>query len=447
MKYSRILQIGAGRSASAMISYLAQSSLENNWTYTIIDSNESMLQEVKLHHPNIETGLLNSKKNDGWAKYIANHDVVISMLPAFMHPQVAKYCLVHNKHLFTASYVSPEMRQMQKDVEQKGLLFLNECGLDPGLDHMSAMKIIDELKQKGAKITAFESFCGGLVAPESDNNPWNYKFSWNPRNVVLAGQGMSTFIHGGHYKIIPYHRLFERTDHFEIPGYGHFEGYANRDSLLYQSLYQLEGIDTLYRGTLRRPGYCSAWNFFVQLGLTDDTFQLNPSMVTTRRQFIQQFLPETYMENWHEYVQMLLPQTNWLDLKEKLDFIKIFDDIPLGFSEPFTAAQALQSILEQHWVLGNQDRDLVVMIHLIDYQLNGVKNQIKSYLVHEGEDPINTAMAKTVGLPLAIAVKLFVLGEANASGVQIPVSPQWYLPILKEMERLGVGFKEEYYSW
>jgi saccharopine dehydrogenase-like NADP-dependent oxidoreductase len=169
---------------------------------------------------------------------------------------------------------------------------MNEIGLDPGIDHMSAMKIIDDIREQGGKIILFESFCGGLVAPESDNNLWNYKFTWNPRNVVLAGQGgTAKFLHEGNYKYIPYNMLFRRTEFMEVEGYGRFEGYANRDSLKYRSVYGLEDAKTLYRGTLRRVGFSKAWNIFVQLGMTDDSYIMEDSENMSYRDFINAFLP------------------------------------------------------------------------------------------------------------------------------------------------------------
>lgn len=238
------------------------------------------------------------------------------MLPAFLHPVVAKDCLDLGKHFFTASYESEELRTIKPDIEAKGLLFLNECGLDPGIDHMSAMKIIHEASAKGEKILSFKSYCGGLLAPESEDNPWKYKFTWNPRNVVLAGQGASRYIEKGELKFVPYHRLFKRLETINFPGLGDFDGYPNRDSLSYRQVYELENIPTMLRGTLRRAGFCKAWDIFVQLGMTDDSFQMEMPVNSTLRQFLNAFLPYHAELNVEEKLAEAIPDLDFPILKK-----------------------------------------------------------------------------------------------------------------------------------
>jgi len=442
MELTRILQIGAGRSSAPMIQVLAKISIEQNWQYTIIDSNPDLLNDLKHEFTNVHISPLQSQDSSEWESYIASHDVVISMLPAFLHPTVAKFCLRYKKHLFTASYISPEMKALNPQVTKQGLLFMNECGLDPGIDHMSAQKIIDDLHRKGARIIGFESYCGGLVAPESDNNPWNYKFSWNPRNVVLSGQGMSTFYHHNQLKTIPYHQLFDRIDEIEIPGYGMFEGYANRDSTSYEEVYGLKNLETLYRATLRKVNYCRAWNFFVQLGLTDNTLKLSPQKIKTRKDLFALVLSDSTVENWVEEAKKLVPRANLEDLVQKINFLQLTSDIELGMKAEFTPAEALQSILEKHWVLAPGDRDMIAMVHLFKYELEGQIHHLKSYLVLEGKDQTHTAMATTVGLPIAFAVESFMKGEVKDVGVKIPVKEGWYQPILQKLESYGVNFNE-----
>jgi saccharopine dehydrogenase-like NADP-dependent oxidoreductase len=442
MEFTRILQIGAGRSTAPMIQALSNSAFENRWQYTVIDANNHLLAEIKEQNPNIYAEVLPTTDPKAWESFIASHDVVISMVPAFLHLVVAKFCLAHKKHLFTASYVSSEMNALNEQVEKDGLLFMNECGLDPGIDHMSAQRIIDDLHRKGATIHGFESYCGGLVAPECDNNPWNYKFSWNPRNVVMAGQGMSTFIHHHQLKTISYHQLFDRIDEIEIPGYGIFEGYANRDSTSYEKIYGLSNLETLYRGTLRKKNFCRAWNFFVQLGLTDDNLILSPQKIKTRKDLFALVLSDSGVEKWVDEAKKLVPRTEINDLIAKINFLKLTEEIDLGFEKEFSPAQALQSILEKHWVLASGDRDMIAMVHLFKYELNGEFHQLKSYLVLEGKDQIYTAMATTVGLPIAFAVEIFMKGEVKDAGVKIPVHAQWYQPILQKLESYGVVFNE-----
>jgi saccharopine dehydrogenase (NAD+, L-glutamate forming) len=372
-------------------------------------------------------------------------DLVISMLPARFHPLVAGSCVKFSKNLLTASYETKELKSLEEEVTRKGLFFLNECGLDPGLDHMSAMKLIDCIKNQGHKLLSFESFTGGLVAPESDDNPWHYKFSWNPRNVVLAGQdGPAKFIQNGKYKYIPYNRLFRRTELIEIENYGEFEGYANRDSLKYIEKYNLHGIPTIYRGTLRRPGYCRAWNVFVQLGATDDSYFMEDVENMTYREFINSFLyyhPTDSVE-LKLYHYMHIDQDS--DIIGKLKWLGIFDNTKIGLKRA-TPAQILEHILKQKWQLLPGEKDLVVMWHKFVYREKGSEKPVKltSSLVVKGDDDQQTAMAKTVGLPLGIAAKLVLTGKIKLSGMYIPTHPGIYHPILNELEQHGIVFSEK----
>src|SRR5690606_20640875 len=287
-----ILLIGAGKSTSYLLQYLLQNAEKENLHILVGDKDPNNAIELLNNHPlstAIKLDIFNEQQR---VNVIKKADLVISMLPARYHIEVAKDCLAYGKNLVTASYVSPEMQQLNQQVKNKGLIFLNEIGVDPGVDHMSAMKVIDEIRAKGGKILLFESFTGGLVAPQSDSNLWNYKFTWNPRNVVVAGQGgTAKFIQEGNFKYIPYHKLFRRTEVLDIEGYGKFEVYANRDSLKYRSAYGLEDALTLSRGSIRRVGFSKAWNMFVQLGMTDDTYTLDNSEHMTYRAFVNSFLP------------------------------------------------------------------------------------------------------------------------------------------------------------
>lgn len=434
-----ILLIGAGRSANTLIQYLLQHADAYDWQITIGDQ---------------QVGLVKRKVGNGSARVIefdVHHvaqrereikqaDLVISMLPAHLHLEVAKACLRFGKHLVTASYVSPEMKAMDHDVREAGLLFLNEIGLDPGLDHLSAMEVIDQIRAEGGEMLNFESFTGGLLAPESEQgNPWKYKFTWNPRNVVLAGQGIVKFIQEGRYKYIPYHRLFRRTELIDIPGLGRFEGYANRDSLKYLDVYNLRGIPTIYRGTLRRPGFCQAWDVFVQLGCTDDSYVMEDTENMTHRQYINSFLkyePEEPVElKLMHYLN--LPQDS--EIMERLEWLGMFEDKPLGLKNA-TPAQCLQHILEHRWVLNPDDRDMIVMYHQFIYRLKDQIIKKISYTSVKGDDTHHTAMAKTVGLPLAIATKLILNGQLKAKGVLIPTTPEIYRPVLHELEAMGITF-------
>lgn len=440
-----ILILGAGRSSSSLIRYLLEHSSEEQWRVTVADVSAESAQKKTGNHPNsraIAFDILNDLHRRG---EIGRADLVISMLPAFMHPVVARDCIHFKKHMVTASYVSDEMTALDADAKKAGLVLMNEIGVDPGIDHLSAMRVIDEVREAGGKFIRFESFTGGLIAPESDNNPWHYKFTWNPRNVVIAGQGPAVkFIQNERYKYIPYHRLFRRTEIIEVEGVGKFEGYANRDSLKYRDVYNLHDIPTIYRGTLRRQGFCRAWDLFVQLGATDDSYVIEGSADMTHRDFINSFL--SYHR--HNTVEMKLMHYLHLDqddveLMDKLTWLGIFEQTPIGLPHDSTPAQILQHILEKKWTLEPHDKDMIVMLHKFDYELEGKSCYRESYMVTTGEDQTYTAMAKTVGLPVAIASKMILNSKFTKPGVHIPVMREIYEPVLEELEKYGIGFKEK----
>ncbi|MFV0238410.1 MAG: saccharopine dehydrogenase family protein [Flavobacteriales bacterium] len=440
----KILIIGAGRSSFSLIQYLLNQSESEKLQIIVGDFSLENAQHKVQNHPNGKAIFLNILDENSRKKAIQSVDIVISMLPARFHIEVAKDCLTYSKNMVTASYISNEMKALNKEVESKGLIFMNEIGLDPGIDHMSAMKVLDEIREKGGKMLLFESFTGGLIAPVSDTNLWNYKFTWNPRNVVLAGQGGSAkFIQEGKYKYIPYHKLFRRTEILKIDGYGKFEGYANRDSLKYRSLYGLDTIPTLYRGTIRKVGFSRAWNVFVQLGMTDDTYILEGSEDMSYRDFINSFLPY----NPHDSVELKLRSYLKIDqddtLWEKLEELDLFNgNKKVGLKEA-TPAQVLQKILADKWSLNPGDKDMIVMLHKFGYELRGKSFQVESSMVIEGDDSNYTAMAKTVGLPVAIATLGILNKKITTPGVQLPIKKEVYMPILKELENYGILFKEK----
>ena len=439
-----ILIIGAGRSATSLIRYLLERSVAENLFVTIGDISETAAQRFTLNHSHARGIQLDVFNETQRKEAVAKSDLVISMLPARYHFEVAKDCIEFGKHMVTASYISKEMRSLDEAAREKGLVLMNEIGLDPGIDHMSAMQVIDRIREQGGKMLLFESFCGGLIAPESDDNLWSYKFTWNPRNVVLAGQGgAAEFIQEGKFKYIPYHRLFRRTEFINIEGYGKFEVYANRNSLQYQSVYGLDNILTLYRGTIRRVGYSKAWNMFVQLGMTDDNYVIPDSENLSYREFTNLFLAYSPTDT----VELKLRYALNIDqddlMWEKLVELDIFnDEKTIGIKEA-TPAMALQKILEDKWTLAPEDKDMIVMYHKFGYKLNGKKHQIDSHMALIGEDQTHTAMAKTVGLPVAIAALKILNGEITTAGVQLPIAKEVYGPILKELEENGIIFKEE----
>ncbi len=430
----KILVLGAGRSSTHLIEYLIQQQTEWNIAVRVGDAAVSLAQEKVGDAKEAEVFQLDANDHNQLVAEVSNCTLVISMLPAFMHPTVAKICLDLGKHLITPSYVSPEMKQLHDEAVSKGLYFLNEMGVDPGIDHMSAMRIIENLKGRGCKVSAFYSLTGGLIAPASDNNPWNYKVTWNPRNIVMAGSGSPAhFREQGKDKLIPYHRLFSEKLEIEIPKYGAFEGYANRDSMSYEDLYGLHGVETLYRGTLRRKGFCDAWNALIQMGMTDDTRVLDWTGMTMS-DFTQIFLPK----HSKEYLSSITtPETLF-----KLQWLGLWDITPVPI-EKGSPAQVIQALVEDRWALDPMDCDMIAMCHIFEFEENGKKKQLRSFMVHEGADAKYTAMSATVGLPMALAVPYILNDVWKSKGVIWPVDQEVYNPILNQLSELGVHFIEE----
>jgi saccharopine dehydrogenase (NAD+, L-glutamate forming) len=440
----KILIVGAGRSSAALVRYLLEVSAREKLKIVIADISVDHARKLAGNHRNSEIVELDIFNDTSRKNLVKSASIVISMLPARFHLKIAKDCLEFEKNLVTASYISKELKELDEEVRSKGLVFMNEIGLDPGIDHMSAMQVIDRIKEKGGKMLLFESFTGGLVAPESDNNLWNYKFTWNPRNVVVAGQGgVAKFIQEGKYKYIPYHKLFRRTEFIDIEGYGRFEAMANRDSLNYREIYGLQDVLTLYRGTIRRVGFCRAWNIFVQLGMTDDSYVMEGSETMSYRDFTNSFLP--YKP--HDSVELKLRHYLKIDqddvIWDKLLELDIFNPDKIIGLKGATPAQILQRILMDSWTLEADDKDMIVMYHVFGYELDGRKEQIVSNMVIIGEDQTYTAMAKTVGLPVAMAALAILNKKITEPGIKLPISKEVYDPILKELQEHGIEFKEK----
>ncbi len=439
-----ILVLGAGLSTISLINYLLDNAEEQDWHITVADIDEKQAAKKVNGHPRGKSVVFDINDDlESW-RTIAKADYVISMLPAFMHHIVAKKCIDLRKPMLTASYVTDEIKKLDDLAIKAKIPILMELGVDPGIDHMSAMQQIDKIKEAGGKLTSFYSFTGGLIAPEYDNNPWNYKLTWNPRNVVLAGNGVSQYIQQNRYKYIPYFRLFDRVITRKILQLGDFEAYANRDSLKYREIYGLKNIPTMFRGTLRRPGFAKAWNVFVQLGATDDSFRMENSENMTYRDFINSFM--RYEPNIPVEIKLQDYCSNAADpiVFEKLKWLGIFDKRKIGLKNA-TPAEILQKLLVEKWKLDPEDKDMIVMQHEFKYK-NGIdEKMIVSAMAHIGESQDVTAMAETVGLPLGIATKLLITGKIDKIGIHRPVSKDMYEPILNELKTFGIKFEEKEY--
>lgn len=439
-----ILVLGAGRSSFALISHLLTLASAEGWKVVVGDVSEQAARARVGTSPHGHAIQFDIHNENTSRQAIAEAAIVISLLPAHFHPLVARHCLDLGKHLLNASYVSDEIRVFDADARGKGLLFLCECGLDPGIDHMSAMQVIDRIKDNGGELRSFESFTGGLIAPDTDlENPWRYKFTWNPRNVVMAGQGTAKFVRNGQYKYIPYQQLFKRITPVSVPGYGQYEGYVNRDSLKYRETYGLQHVETLVRGTLRNEGFCAAWDVLVQAGCCDDTYTMEGVATMTHRAFVNAFLeyhPTRSVEEKIIAQFSLHPHGGEL---ARLRWSGLFDEEPIGLTQG-TPAQILEHILNKKWALNAADKDQIVMWHRFVYRQDGAKKEIQASLIATGYDSNRTAMAQTVGLPLALAARLLYKGQIKTRGVAIPVQKEFYDPILEGLKELGIELSERH---
>ena len=441
---NKILVLGAGKSSSSLIKYLLENSVHNKCQVTVADQSILLAKQKVGKNKNGKAVALNIEDEESRKKIIAEHDLVVSLLPPHYHLLAANDCLNENKNLVTASYVSESMELLNDEVKRKGLIFMCEAGLDPGIDHMSAMQIINDLKSKKAKIISFYSATGGLVSPESDDNPWHYKVTWIPRIVILAGQGAAQFLENGKVKYIPYNRLFTETRATRIPGFGRFESYANRDSLSYISKYGLENTPNILRATFRRDGYCAGWNALIKLGLTDDSYHLSGLNKMSYADWVESYLPEKKKEKgvvlkWR--VAKFLSVEKESKLMKQLDWLGLFSSEKINLQHA-TPAQILQQLIETKWKMKETDHDMIVMQHEFIYEEKEKRKTLQSTLIVKGENNIQTAMAKTVGLPLGIIVKLILQNKIKVHGVQIPVAQEVYVPVLNELKDFGIVFKE-----
>ena len=437
-----ILVLGAGRSCSTLISRLLERSVECGWKVVVGDIDLSVAQQKVSGHERGESFQLSTSDNQERDKRICEADLVMSMVPAFLHASVAKVAISAGVPVVTPSYLNEEMMKLDEAAKEAGVLVLNEIGLDPGIDHMSAMKVIDEIKADGGVMKGFESYCGGLVAEESDNNPWHYKISWNPRNIVLAGQGGSaTFKDAGRVKLEPPHRVFRRLRAIEVEGQL-YKGYPNRDSLAYEDIYNLPDMETLIRGTLRVDGFCRSWDILVQLGMVRDDAKLVWPKGISWSEWTRSFLPsKTAGMTVSDAINSTVISDH--ETNERLEWLGLFDaEVGPEMTEG-TPAEIIEALLVKKWALEDGDRDMIVMWHRFEFEKAGKRYAKTSEFFLEGRGSIYTAMSDTVGLPMAIAAEhMLVGGGFGTVGVQIPVTSNYYDVVLPKLEEFGVVFKE-----
>ncbi|MBL7703802.1 MAG: saccharopine dehydrogenase NADP-binding domain-containing protein [Ferruginibacter sp.] len=418
-----IVLIGAGKSATVLIDYLIVEAEKGNWKFIIADADREQILLKTNNSPFAEAVQLDVTNEEQRSRLIQRAHVVISMMPPALHFLIAKDCVEYRKHLLTASYLDDKMKSLQDEIADRKLLFICEMGLDPGIDHMSAMKIINAIKEKGGKITSFKSHCGGLVAPESDNNPWHYKISWNPRNIVMAGQSGAVYKENNEIKNISYQQLFDCSNEIVFDGLEGLAYYPNRDSLSYIPTYKLPDTATFIRTTLRHKDFFKGWNAIVDAGLTNDTTPINAEGLSFAK--------------WSSAIVPFLNADNLC----MLDNLGIFDEALVPATAK-TSADILQFLLEIKLKMEPADKDMIVMLHEFEYELAGENKTLKSCLVVKGEDSLRTAMAKTVGLPLGIAARLILNDSIKLKGLHIPTAVEIYEPVLQELENAGIVFRE-----
>jgi saccharopine dehydrogenase (NADP+, L-glutamate forming) len=421
-----ILVLGAGKSATTLIESLLQDAYHQNWYVHVADVQLDVAEKKISGYDRAAAYRIEPNAPEQLNKLISMADAVISMLPPPLHAKVAVKCLAHRKHFLNASYLTPELLALDAQAKEAGLTFLVEMGLDPGIDHMSAMEMIHDIQDRGGTITSFRSHCGGLISPESDDNPWHYKISWNPRNIVMAGKDGAHYFSGGQVCHIPYHELFNPDRTVHIPGLGNYAWYPNRDSIPYINTYGLTTVSDFVRTTLRHPDFSAGWRKIVELGLTSETKSINTDTLSFD-QFLLQYLGDI--------------EALGHPLKEQFSFLLTHTHSPMhmGMMAP---ADILQVLLENKLALGDGDRDMIVMLHELEYQLPGSDQVLKknASLVVKGKDPVHTAMARTVGLPLSIAVRNILNGKIHRKGVFIPVYPDVYRIVLRDLEQKGISF-------
>jgi saccharopine dehydrogenase-like NADP-dependent oxidoreductase len=428
----KILVFGAGKSATCLIDYLCPECEKNGWMLVVCDANLQLAQLKITDCKSARAVSIDVGDEEKRIGLIKEADIVISMLPPHLHVLAAKDCLTFSKHLLTASYIDGGLKKLGKEIGEKGLLFLCEMGLDPGIDHMSAMKIFDRIKKQDGKIISFKSHCGGLVSPESDNNPWHYKITWNPGNIVMAGSSGAVYKLNGRKTEIPYQNVFRDCNVIEVPGLFPLAWYPNRDSLTYIDTYGLQDVETFIRTTLRHDSFCRGWNRIVNYGLTDTD---DHEEIKDYRTYNDWFIGKSTKGK-------IAIDGNQSEFDEQANYLGLHSN-DLIESPIENSALLLQSILEKKLAMQPHDKDMIVMLHEIAFEIKGEKKEIRSCLIVKGEDQQHTAMAKTVGLPLGIAAKLILEDKIQLRGLHIPVASEIYEPVLAELEAHQIKFNEE----
>jgi saccharopine dehydrogenase-like NADP-dependent oxidoreductase len=432
-----ILVIGAGRTSSSLINYLLELSPKYDWHITIADQSSELARQKAANHTRAKAIQFDVTDDQQRALQISRMDIVVSLLPETHHIYLVKDCIKHRAHLITASYISQQMASFNKEVENAGLIFLNEMGLDPGIDHMDTMRLISKVKAKGGKLISLRSYGGGLIAPECDDNPWGYKITWNPMNVVTAGMASARYVKDGKLKIVSYNRLFKDLRLVDVPGLGRFEAYPNRDSIKYRRIYNIPKIPNVFRGSLRKIGFCKAWNALVQIGLTDNRYIVPDSNKLTFSEWLSFYLDKENGTSTKKALAKFLNKSEDGEIIKKIEWLGLLSNEKIRLTD-VSPAEILLDLLKKKWELNEKDRDMVILQTEVEYEIDRRTEKIVSSLVMYGKPGFNTAMSSTVGLPIGIGVKLILSNEVKERGVIIPIYPDIYRPAMKELSDLGI---------
>ncbi len=443
----QILVLGAGQSSPYLIKYLLDEAQKHDWFVTVGDLNINNAQKAVGNHPRGSAVQFDITDAAMRATQIKKANVVVSMLAPVFHHLVALECINYNAHFVSASYEDEQITALDMDAHRKNLLILNEMGLDPGIDHMSAMKLIRHVRDRGGMVTSFLSYGSGIPAPEVQSNPLRYCITWNPRNITRAGEVGALYREQGRIKILSYHQVFQRTWPVEVEGVGTLEAYPNRNSLIYEEFFGLDRVHTMIRGTLRYPGWSETWHQLVRLGLTNDTMPVPHLAEMTYREFMQMFLSldisGSRLENRVANFLQISPTGK---IMENLKWLGLFSTEVIG-GEVKTAADVMTNLLVKKLPLPPGGRDMVILQHEIEAtypEENSLRERIQTTMIEYGEPGGFTAMSKTVGLPAALAVKLILTNKIPLSGCHIPTHPAIYEPVLEELRKLGLTFTEKF---
>ena len=435
----QVLICGAGMSATDLISYMLTHAKRYDWQVTVGDIDVDTARKKLEGHPRGRAVFFDCYDDELMDQHIKGADLIVSLLPPGMHAAAAKIALRHRAHVVTASYASEEMINMHDAAKANGLTFLNELGADPGIDHMNGMRSIDQIRKKGGRLLSFESYCGSLMAPESNDNPWGYKFTWSPMNVITAGDAGARYYQNGELRCLPYQRVFANPQHIDVPGLGQLEAYPNRDSAQYRTKYNVDDTPTFIRATLRYPGFCEGWNNLVKLGLTANNYRIPGSETMTYRQWVSSYLPTGKKKNLEQALSDFLSIEPGSEALHQLLWAGLLSDEPIQTVNG-TPAEILHELLRQKLTFESHDTDMLVFYERIGYELDGEHFEHTSHLVTKGLDHWHTAISRTVGLPAAIGAKRILNGEINTRGVLFPWIEEVYEPVLNELETLGIGY-------